>query len=153
MGDETSIQIIKRKPAASGEVIRNGETNIGMVITDLEIQYGELKKEAEDERLKTVAYWFSLGEKEKEGRYNQLKKHTSDEELDQAGVLPPYNFFSEQLGPAIREFVKEDPVEFKRIAELGFEVIKEMYKIPVSQGATKRFMIGKVFDQYFRFLI
>ena len=131
MAENTNNTKIVRSDRST--IIKNGEANIEFIISELDSQYREFKDKAEQERLKTVAYWWSIGEEERTAKLSSVQNSTTKEELDQEGVLPPYDFFSSQLAPAIREFVQNDPHEFRKVADLSLNVIKAMSEVPVLQ--------------------
>ncbi len=121
------------------------------VILSCNVEYCELKHLAEKWGVEAKARWFSIGEKEYEENLRLLSKRKADEE-DESGVLPPLDFYQEELAPLILQLVSGDVQEFKHVGDLSLRVIKAMYEVYVPQAGSKRFIIPTFFDQYFDFL-
>ena len=75
--------------------------SIEKTVFDLDMRYGQLKEEAEQQRILDDARWWSIGEEEFQQRLKMLSKANPPGVLDEQGVLPPYDFIRDKLQSVI----------------------------------------------------
>jgi hypothetical protein len=127
------------------------DSSIDVIVADLDCRYRELKDRVEEESLLRQADWWAVGEEEKKARRAAMMPRLPVNREDDA-YLPHADSFRQDIVPVIEQSVDGDTAEFRRVGETCYKIIETMAARHPCQGATMRFMIEKVLNQYFNFL-